>query len=1022
LAVLVLAGLAAARADAGGDHGVQGLDSGLHREAVSSQAPPSLGARLLAPRTERLGGVFLHPVVTSGAVQASARLGLAGDGAVPEYYLRNADNPDEAYALGGQQKYAYITGSALKWSTLVSWRYNPANQSTQFSQSDILAAFERATAKWSAVCNVRFSYAGTTSQNPSMSGCDGANIVGWAPLSGGTVGRTQACFSYTNLTEFDMQFDNEQPYQLSSLGLLESVAAHEFGHALGLAHTSVSPAVMTSSVTTGTLVQDDIDGCVSLYGPAQSSTPTVPSASLSKASVAFASQLVGTSSPAQTVRLTNTGGGSLTLSGLSIGGAHPSDFGRAGTCSTSTSLASGQYCDMTITFTPLATGTRSASLVVSSNATGSPHTVALSGTGAAQSAVASLSVDQLSYGSIAVATTSGAKTVRLSNSGDGTLSISSIGIGGTNPGDFARSGCAAGTSLAAGAYCDIAVTFTPSASGSRSAMLSIGTNASAYLSNVALSGSGVTLSPAVSLSGSALAFGDQAVGTISTAKSLTLTNTGGAALTISSIAKSGTNSAEFIVGGSCPASGTLAAGASCTVQAQFAPVGSGSRSASVIITTNAAGSPHAVNLSGNGVAAASPSPTPVAQPVLSTNSLVFGAFNVGTTSGAKSVTLSNTGSAALTLSSVALQGNNPGDFGLSGTCVAGATVAAGASCTSSVTFMPTAAGTRAATIAYSTSAGALGVSLSGDGLIATSPAIAKYSTTALTFADQKLGSTSRKRSISLTNAGSGTLLIQQVTLGGSHARDFAVSGNCTAGRVLGAKQSCSFSITFTPSDIGLRTADIAVLTSASATAQRLALSGNGTTGSASAKGKTKAAVADVVEYYHPDLDHYFVTAFDVEIEALDAGKFPGWVRTGQLFGAGYSEDGSNPSALAINSITQTALVNQPSLTPVCRLYGNPARGLDSHFYSASPAECSQVLTRFPDDWLLESEAALHAFLPTAAGVCPAGTTAVYRMWNQRADVNHRYTTDQGTRSEMLLRGWVPEGYGPDGVAMCIPAD
>ncbi|HEY3533473.1 MAG TPA: hypothetical protein VGL43_10165, partial [Casimicrobiaceae bacterium] len=98
-------------------------------------------------------------------------------------------------------------------------------------------------------------------------------------------------------------------------------------------------------------------------------------------------------------------------------------------------------------------------------------------------------------------------------------------------------------------------------------------------------------------------------------------------------------------------------------------------------------------------------------------------------------------------------------------------------------------------------------------------------------------------------------------------------------------------------------------------------------------------------------------------------------------------------------------------------------GLDSHFYSASADECQSVLQRFPGVWEEETTNAFGIFLPdVATGTCPAGTIAVYRAWNARADSNHRFTTDLATLQAMLARGYVAEGYGPAPypVAMCSP--
>ena len=166
------------------------------------------------------------------------------------------------------------------------------------------------------------------------------------------------------------------------------------------------------------------------------------------------------------------------------------------------------------------------------------------------------------------------------------------------------------------------------------------------------------------------------------------------------------------------------------------------------------------------------------------------------------------------------------------------------------------------------------------------------------------------------------------------------------------------------------------------------------------------AVRMAIEFYRPGADHYFVTVSAEEINKLDSGTFPGWKRTGEAMGV-YPRT--------------TALL--PPLSAVCRLYGNPAAGLDSHFYSASPAECQSVVDRFPNAWIYESPNVFVVALPnTQTGICPEGTIPVYRFYNNRTDVNHRFTTSFAIRTQMIVAGWIREGYGPDAVAMCAAAE
>jgi len=163
-------------------------------------------------------------------------------------------------------------------------------------------------------------------------------------------------------------------------------------------------------------------------------------------------------------------------------------------------------------------------------------------------------------------------------------------------------------------------------------------------------------------------------------------------------------------------------------------------------------------------------------------------------------------------------------------------------------------------------------------------------------------------------------------------------------------------------------------------------------------------VSRAVEYHHAALDHYFTTADATEIAALDAGQFQGWLRTGMAF-----------------NVVVPAADTGGMASPVCRYYGSPAYGLDTHFYSASAGECAAVHAKWPEQWLLESANVFQVYMPDAAnGACPAGTLPVYRTWNHRTDSNHRYTMDPAVQNMMMGRGGMAEGYGDPPVAMCSP--
>jgi hypothetical protein len=351
---------------------------------------------------------------------------------------------------------------------------------------------------------------------------------------------------------------------------------------------------------------DDVQVSGSYNGPVGAgATPLpAPAVSLNPTSLTFAGQTVNTTSAAQTVTLTNSGNAPLAISSISLTGTNSADYAQTNTCPLSPStLAAGANCTISVTFTPTATGSRSASLSIADNATGSPHAATLSGTGIAPGV--SLIPTSLTFTNQAAGTTSAAQSVTLTNNGTAALTISSIGVTGTNSSDFAQTNTCplSPSTLAVNGTCTINVTFTPTATGSRSASVSIADNAGGSPQSIALSGTGT--SPAVTPSPTSLTYAGQTVNTTSAAQTVTLTNSGTAPLTISSIGVTGTNAGDFAQTNTCPLSpSTLAAGANCSITVTFTPTATGSRSANLAVNDNIPGSPQTVSLSGTGTLAA----------------------------------------------------------------------------------------------------------------------------------------------------------------------------------------------------------------------------------------------------------------------------------------------------------------------------------------------------------------------------------------------------------------------------------
>ncbi|HMD17376.1 MAG TPA: choice-of-anchor D domain-containing protein [Terriglobales bacterium] len=214
-------------------------------------------------------------------------------------------------------------------------------------------------------------------------------------------------------------------------------------------------------------------------------TPTtVASASLSPTSLSFGNEAIDTTSAAKKVTLTSSGTANLTISNIAITGTNAGDFAQTNNCPAS--LAPGKKCTISVTFAPSQIGSRSASLTLTDNAADSPQNVPLTGKGLVQAGV---SPSSLTFALQTVGTTSAAKKVTLHNNLTTKLTINSIAFTGANPGDFAETDSCDGSVPAKGT-CTISVTFTPAATGTRTATLTLSDSANNSPQTVSVKGTG----------------------------------------------------------------------------------------------------------------------------------------------------------------------------------------------------------------------------------------------------------------------------------------------------------------------------------------------------------------------------------------------------------------------------------------------------------------------------------------------------------------------------------------------------
>jgi len=545
-----------------------------------------------------------------------------------------------------------------------------------------------------------------------------------------------------------------------------------------------------------------------------------PAVTLSPTSATFPSTTVDTtSSTTVPVTIKNTGTASLTISKIEVTGTDASSYSVASTGSTAcaATLAAGSSCVATISFKPAATGTLTATLDVLDNAGTGTQSLNITGTGAAaQTFTVSLSPTTLTFASTTEGSTSAAQIVTVKNTGTGAVTLSSETVTGTNATSFLKSATTCGSSLAAGASCTVSVEFKPAASGTLKASLSVADNATGTPQTVALTGTGAAAPTyTVSLSPTTLTFASTTEGSTTAAQIVTVKNTGTGAVTLSSETITGTNATSFLKSATTCGS-TLATGASCTVSVEFKPAATGTLKANLSVADNATGTPQTVALTGTGVAATTPTIT------LTPASIAFPNTAVGTTSDAQVVTLKNTGSITVTVSSIALSGTDPSSFLEIGNC--GTSLSAGASCAIYIAFKPASAVALTGTLSATDNASGSPqkVTLTGTGTAVPS---VKLSTTSIAFPTTTHGTTSAAQAVTLTNSGTSTVDLTSITLTGTNPTDFEELNTC--GPSLAAAANCVVYVAFKPASAAAFKATLSIADSGSGSPQSVTLSGTG---------------------------------------------------------------------------------------------------------------------------------------------------------------------------------------------------
>jgi hypothetical protein len=537
------------------------------------------------------------------------------------------------------------------------------------------------------------------------------------------------------------------------------------------------------------LVVVAMGGCIGYAGQVgpsagDASTSKTAGIALNPTALSFGSVTLGTNS-SKAVSVTNGSRTAVVLSSISSTAA---SFIPSG-LSLPTRIAAGQSVSFKVNFAPRATGNFTGTIAVTDSASGSPATVAVTGTAAQQQQPGIIAANSanLSLGSVTIGSTA-TQSFSVTNTGGMTAILSAVS---SSSAAFTAGGPTFPMDITPGQTVPFTVTFAPTAAGTASGVITVASNASNAPTTIAVNGTGADAATPgrLSVSAASVSMGNVNVGSTGS-QTFLVTNTGGTGITLSSLSSS---SAAFTASGpTFPMS--LAAGQTVSVKVLFAPTVAGNASGTVTLASNASNAPMDVAVTGTGVApsvAPTISTQPAAQSVLVGQTATF--------------TVAANGTAPLTY-----------QWSKNGTAISGATSA-------SYT-------TAAETTADNGASFAVSVSNSVGSVTSTTAALAvsaatlslSASPTSLSFGSVNVGSNSAQ-SVTFTNSGNSNVTVSNVSVSGA---GFNATGVST-GQVVAPGKTASLNVTFTPASSGALTGSVTVTSNAANSPVSVALSGTG---------------------------------------------------------------------------------------------------------------------------------------------------------------------------------------------------
>ena len=524
----------------------------------------------------------------------------------------------------------------------------------------------------------------------------------------------------------------------------------------------------------------------------------------------FGTATVNTDGSTVPFTVTNTGDVATAALGTSLGGTDAGQFVIAAGNTCGGTLAAGATCMVSVRFHPLTAGAKSATLTITG---GAGVSVAVTLTGNAVSAgTLTINSGSQDFGSVLLGGMSSNTIFTITNTGGSPTGILAGSLGGTNANQFTVTDNCTGMALAASGTCTMVVRFNPTVAGGKSASVSVnaspGGSVSASLSGTGLSPASLSFAPP---SGS---YGTATVNTDGSTVPFTVTNGGDVATGTLSLALGGTNTADFTIVAGSTCTGTLAAGANCSVSVKFHPLTVGASKSATLTVNGGTGVSATANLSGTSVS--------VGALMINSTSQNFGNVLINTSTADTTFTITNSGGSPTGVLSGSMTGADANQFTLTNNCT-GQTLVASGTCTMVVHFNPTSNGSKSASISVTGSpGGSVSASLSGTGQ---RPAALSINPTANGYGSVAINTDGATVPFTVTNTGDVLSSTLVVSLTGTNPTDFVLLSNgCTT--PLAGGSSCMVSAKFRPLSLGGKSAALSVVAGAGISASSM-LTGTG---------------------------------------------------------------------------------------------------------------------------------------------------------------------------------------------------